>query len=428
MQERWQMNKLGFVNFWLYDWEEFPFSEGRLLLRGENGAGKSVTTQSFIPFMLDGDLRPYRLDSFGSKDRKMAYYLLGDQKEESTGYLYLEFCKPQQRLYRTLVVGLRAKRSSSNIEFWGFCLSDGRRVGPGPEDFALFETKGSQHISLTRQEVHNRFGSGENWVERGSDYKQMVNRMLFGCAETEQYDRLLRLLIQLRKPKLSKDFSPRLVQDILNSSLQPLSEDDIAPMVNSMEKMDSIQAQLESLQQSLQAARLLRNEYTRYNQYMLGKKGEYYLKARQSTNELQSVVQGKESGIAQARDALSQAQEEYQTAQQQEGEFSRQLEALEASDTLENAVQLSPRELSSGMAARVSVARALAYDADIYLLDEPFKSLDEKIKYDVMTYLKSFFEGKTVLLVTHDDSEAEFLAAHRFYLADGVLSARKEFG
>ena len=95
---------------------------------------------------------------------------------------------------------------------------------------------------------------------------------------------------------------------------------------------------------------------------------------------------------------------------------------------LENAAQLSPRELSSGMAARVSVARALAYDADIYLLDEPFKSLDEKIKYDVMTYLKSFFEGKTVLLVTHDDSEAKFLAAHRFYLADGVLSARKEFG
>lgn len=103
-------------------------------------------------------------------------------------------------------------------------------------------------------------------------------------------------------------------------------------------------------------------------------------------------------------------------------------EELLAALKLENAVQLSPRELSSGMAARVSVARALAYDADIYLLDEPFKSLDEKIKYDVMTYLKFFFEGKTVLLVTHDDSEAKFLAAHRFYLADGVLSARKEFG
>lgn len=339
MQERWRMNKLGFVNFWLYDWEEFPFSEGRLLLRGENGAGKSVTTQSFIPFMLDGDLRPYRLDSFGSKDRKMSYYLLGEDKEESTGYLYLEFIKPEHRLYRTLVVGLRARRSSSSVEFWGFCLSDGRRIGTGPEDFALFETKGSQHISLTRQEVHNRFGDGENWVERGSDYKQMVNRMLFGCAEMEQYDRLLRLLIQLRKPKLSKDFSPRLVQEILNASLQPLSEEDIAPMVNSMEKMDTIQHRLEALGQSLQEARLLRNEYTRYNQYVLGKKGQYYLAARQFTQQRQTEVKSLEDKVALTQQALEEARAGHQEAEQQVGELSRQLEVLREGSDLDSAVR-----------------------------------------------------------------------------------------
>ena len=339
MQERWRMNKLGFVNFWLYDWEEFPFSEGRLLLRGENGAGKSVTTQSFIPFMLDGDLRPYRLDSFGSKDRKMSYYLLGEDKEESTGYLYLEFIKPEHRLYRTLVVGLRARRSSSSVESWGFCLSDGRRIGAGPEDFALFETKGSQHISLTRQEVHNRFGDGENWVERGSDYKQMVNRMLFGCAEMEQYDRLLRLLIQLRKPKLSKDFSPRLVQEILNASLQPLSEEDIAPMVNSMEKMDTIQHRLEALGQSLQEARQLRNEYTRYNQYMLGKKAHYYLAARQFTQQRQAEVQSLEDKVTLTQQALEAARADHQEAEQQVGELSRQQEVLRESSDLDNAVR-----------------------------------------------------------------------------------------
>lgn len=339
MQERWRMNKLGFVNFWLYDWEEFPFSEGRLLLRGENGAGKSVTTQSFIPFMLDGDLRPYRLDSFGSKDRKMSYYLLGEDKEESTGYLYLEFIKPEHRLYRTLVVGLRARRSSSSVEFWGFCLSDGRRVGAGPEDFALFETKGSQHISLTRQEVHNRFGDGENWVERGSDYKQMVNRMLFGCAEMEQYDRLLRLLIQLRKPKLSKDFSPRLVQEILNASLQPLSEEDIAPMVNSMEKMDTIQHRLEALGQSLQEARLLRNEYTRYNQYVLGKKGQYYLAARQFTQQRQTEVKSLEDQVALTQQALEEARTGHREAEQQVGELSRQLEVLREGSDLDSTVR-----------------------------------------------------------------------------------------
>ena len=339
MQERWRMNKLGFVNFWLYDWEEFPFSEGRLLLRGENGAGKSVTTQSFIPFMLDGDLHPYRLDSFGSKDRKMSYYLLGEEKEESTGYLYLEFIKPEPGLYRTLVVGLRARRSSSAVEFWGFCLSDGRRIGSGPEDFALFETKGSQHISLTRQEVHNRFGDGENWVERGSDYKQMVNRMLFGFAEMEQYDRMLRLLIQLRKPKLSKDFSPRLVQMILNDSLQPLSEEDIAPMVNSMEKMDTIQHRLEALGQSLQEARQLRNEYTRYNQYVLGKKGQYYLAARQFTQQRQAEVKSLEDKVALTQKALETARAGRQEAEQQVGELSRQLEVLREGSDLNSTVR-----------------------------------------------------------------------------------------
>ena len=91
---RWKMNKLGFLNFWLYDQEEFSLNEGHILLRGNNAAGKSITTQSFIPFILDGDRRPERLDPFGSRDRKMEFYLLGDgEQEESTGYLYLEFRK-----------------------------------------------------------------------------------------------------------------------------------------------------------------------------------------------------------------------------------------------------------------------------------------------------------------------------------------------
>ncbi|MFR8123333.1 MAG: hypothetical protein ACLU77_16920 [Waltera sp.] len=94
MSERWKMNRIGFVNFWLYDEEDFEFEDGKLLLRGQNGSGKSITTQSFIPFVLDGDRTPSRLDPFGSSDRRMEYYFLGEEgKEESTGYLFLEFWK-----------------------------------------------------------------------------------------------------------------------------------------------------------------------------------------------------------------------------------------------------------------------------------------------------------------------------------------------
>ncbi len=47
MINRWKMNRIGFVNFGLYDEEYFEFVDGKLLLRGQNGSGKSITTQSF---------------------------------------------------------------------------------------------------------------------------------------------------------------------------------------------------------------------------------------------------------------------------------------------------------------------------------------------------------------------------------------------
>ncbi len=71
-----------------------------------------------------------------------------------------------------------------------------------------------------------------------------------------------------------------------------------------------------------------------------------------------------------------------------------------------------PDELSGGMAKRVSLARAIAYDPDILLLDEPFSALDENTKSGVVQAAKSLLHGKTVLLVTHDAQEAVSFADH----------------
>lgn len=45
---RYKINRIGFLNYWLYDEEEFYFYDGKLLLRGTNGSGKSVTMVSFF--------------------------------------------------------------------------------------------------------------------------------------------------------------------------------------------------------------------------------------------------------------------------------------------------------------------------------------------------------------------------------------------
>ena len=72
---RWNLNKLGFVNYWFFGTDEFEASNGCLILNGPNGSGKSIATQSAVPFLLEMDKRSTKWDATGTQDRKLSYYL-----------------------------------------------------------------------------------------------------------------------------------------------------------------------------------------------------------------------------------------------------------------------------------------------------------------------------------------------------------------
>ena len=92
---RWEINKIGLLNYWWYDEEEFEFQDGRMIIRGTNGSGKSVTMQSFIPLLFDGKKTPDRLDPFGNKARKIEDYVLRLWKYN------------ERRKYKLLIYGIK---------------------------------------------------------------------------------------------------------------------------------------------------------------------------------------------------------------------------------------------------------------------------------------------------------------------------------
>lgn len=257
MSNRWQANKIGLVNFWYYDEQEFPFAKGRMLLRGSNGSGKSVTMQSVVPLLLDGNVNPERLDPFGTRDRKMSNYLLEEEdgRDERTGYLYLEFHKSENERYLTIGMGLRARRGKP-LDKWYFTINDGRRIG---KDFFLYKETGEK-ITLSKKELENRVADGGRVFDRQVDYMAYVNQEIFGFETVDEYKEMIDLLIQLRTPKLSKDFKPSVINEILSDSLQPLSDEDLRPMSEAIENMDTMTMNLKSRQMAYQAAK-------RYNRF-----------------------------------------------------------------------------------------------------------------------------------------------------------------
>ena len=76
------------------------------------------------------------------------------------------------------------------------------------------------------------------------------------------------------------------------------------------------------------------------------------------------------------------------------------LELSEAKDKL-------PRELSGGMQQRVAIARALAMEADCLILDEPFKAMDEALRWKVLELVNG--TNAAILLVTHEEEEVRQL-------------------
>ena len=361
MNSRWQASRIGLINFWYYDEQEFPFVKGRMLLRGSNGSGKSVTMQSVIPLLLDGNMSPERLDPFGSRDRKMSSYLLeeDDGRDERTGYLYLEFKRRESDTWLTVGMGIRARRGKP-LDKWYFSLSDGRRVG---KDFLLYKEIGEK-VTLSKKELENRIAGGGQVFDRQADYMEYVNRQIFGFETVEEYKEMIDLLIQLRTPKLSKDFKPSVVSDILSDSLQPLSDEDLRPMSEAIENMDTMNLNLKAREAGYQAAEKIQRVLDRYNRLTLFEKADRCCENQKKLSEAEREARSQAEETERSRKRVLALEQEISELDARRDALEKERESLSKSD----AVSLKSRELD--LASRIRTREGL--------LEEKRRQLDAK--------------------------------------------------
>lgn len=93
-------------------------------------------------------------------------------------------------------------------------------------------------------------------------------------------------------------------------------------------------------------------------------------------------------------------------------EIKKELASLELADDATKPV----KELSGGMKRRVSIIRALMYEPDILIMDEPFKGLDDELKKNTIKYIKKRLENRLLVVITHDKEDIEELGAEIVHL------------
>ena len=261
MTDRFRFSRAGVLNVWQYDDQVFEFADGRLLLRGANGAGKSKTLEMLLPFVLDGDKQ--RMTASARHHTSLLWLMLdGYGKQNRAGYLWVEFARPGEVV--TCGVGIRASQSARTATSWYFTVPG--RVG---EELMLEDDAGPLARERLRTAVE---AAGGHFFDSPRGYKQHVGRLLFGLAPT-QYDELLRLLYWLRQPQVGEDIEPARLAEQLVQALPQLDDDAVRAAGDTFDELAAFGEQLDRQRRSAEGVAALATTYGHYAREVLRGRG-----------------------------------------------------------------------------------------------------------------------------------------------------------
>lgn len=270
-RSRWQPLRMGLVDLFHYDVEEFHFRDGRLLLRGNNGTGKSKVLALTLPFLLDGDLSARRVEPDGDAGKRMEWNLLlgGEHPHsERLGYTWVEFGRRDEvsgeEHFRTLACGLKAVSGRGIARHWWAVTA--QRIDHGPakasSDGTLSLLDGTGTV-LSRDRLIEAVAGQGMVYDQAKTYRRAVDEALFGLGE-QRYGALVDLLIQLRQPQLSKRPNEVALSRALTEALPPMDQALIADVAEAFRSLDEEKEELRAARSAERAASAFLDHYRRY--------------------------------------------------------------------------------------------------------------------------------------------------------------------
>ncbi|MFE2286248.1 TIGR02680 family protein [Streptomyces sp. NPDC059443] len=336
LRSRWQPLRIGLVDLFHYDVEEFHFRDGRLLLRGNNGTGKSKVLALTLPFLLDGDLGSRRVEPDGDPGKRMEWNLLlgGEHPHsERLGYTWIEFGRLDEtsgeRHFRTLACGLKAVSGRGIARHWYALTSQRVDHGPGAAEETSLSLLDATGTALSRDRLAEAVAGHGMVYDQAKTYRRAVDEALFGLGE-QRYGALVDLLIQLRQPQLSKRPNEAALSRALTEALPPMDQAVIADVAEAFRSLDEEKEELAAASAAERAATAFLDHYRRY--------------ARIATRRRARLPRGEHSRYEQLQRDLAEAQAEQTRAQEARAAAEERIAALEETQARLRAQDAALRE------------------------------------------------------------------------------------
>jgi uncharacterized protein (TIGR02680 family) len=330
---RWRPARAGILNVYQYEDETLHFADGRLLLRGVNGSGKSTAMNMLLPFLLEADTR--RIDAAGEQTGVLTSWMLADNDEtQRTGYLWLEFRRadddaPGGVRYHTVGCGIRANRSTNRTTAWWFSTPRRPRI-----DFSLTVNRVPLSVDALRAEL-----GGEAVFQTVSEYRAEVARRFFGGADPAGY---LALLHQVRNPRVGDRIDADLPRR-LQEALPPVSEEAVADAAQPLEDLEDHRRNVLALERTDRALGSVLDTYRHYARRVLRTVAD---RTEDSVTAARSAAQARGRLRKAAEEATARQQrlrEEVDTLQDRLGQVDAELAGVKGSEAYRQAAALTAR-------------------------------------------------------------------------------------